>query len=258
MRWFGKKPVIEAKINGRGPFQFFFDTGAQGAVLGLDLVEELRLPVVGKGEVSSPGGKGVPAKAVRFDLEVGDVSVKNVSAFTFDRAGLYGNPKAPKGVLSPRAFSGYLVTFDFPHERFLIRKGELPAPDDVTVFACDPKRPIPAIPVDVAGQKVFAFLDTGAPGGLTLPFSMASRLALAAAPIEIGRGRRVDRELVIYGAKLEGQIKLGRYAWENPSIHFIKGSSHESNIGNDILRRFAVTFDVKNYRIGLEEQAKKS
>jgi Aspartyl protease len=258
MRWFGKKPVIEAKINGKGPYQFFFDTGAQGSVLGLDLVEELGLKVVGKGEVTSPGGKGIPSKQVRFGLEVGGLNVKDVSAFAFDRARLYGDPAAPKGVLSPRAFSGYLVIFDFPRERFLIRKGELPAADDVTVFACDPKQPIPAISISVAGRKVFAHVDTGGPGGLILPLSMASQLPLAEKPTVIGRGRRVDREVVIYGAKLQGQVKLGRYALENPPVRFVEGSSSQSNIGSDILRRFALTFDVKNSRIGLDEPLKKS
>jgi hypothetical protein len=258
MHWFGKKPVIEAKINGKGPYQFFFDTGAQGTVLGLDLVEELRLRVVGKGEVTSPGGKGIPSKEVRFGLEVGGLSVKDVSAFAFDRARLYRDPAAPKGVLSPRVFSGYLVIFDFPRERFLIRKGELPAADDVTIFECDRKQPIPAIPIDVAGRKVFAHVDTGAPGGLTLPLSMASQLPLAGKPTVIGRGRRVDREVVVYGAKLQGQIKLGRYALENPSVRFVEGPSSDGNIGSDILRRFALTFDAKNFRIGLDEPKKKS
>jgi hypothetical protein len=257
MHWFGKKPVIEAKINGKGPYQFFFDTGAQGCVLGLDLVNELRLPVVGKGEVTSPGGKGIPSKQVRFGLDVGGLSVRDVTAFAFDRARLYRDPAAPKGVLSPRAFSGYLVIFDFPRERFLLRKGELPAADDVTIFACDPKRRLPAIPITVAGQTVFAHVDTGAPGGLTLPLSMTNRLPLAEKPAVIGRGRRVDREVVVYGAKLKGQIKLGRYALENPSVRFIDGSSSEGNIGNDILRRFALTFDVKNFRIGLDEAKEK-
>jgi hypothetical protein len=106
-------------------------------------------------------------------------------------------------------FSGYLVIFDFPRERFLIRKGELPAADDVTVFACDPKQPIPAVPINVAGRKVFAHVDTGGPGGLILPLSMASQMPLAGKPTVIGWGRRVDREVVIYGAKLQGQVKLG-------------------------------------------------
>jgi hypothetical protein len=258
MHWFGKKPVIEAKINGRGPYQFFFDTGAQGTVLGLDLVEELRLKVVGKGEVTSPGGKGIPSKQVRFGLEVGGLNVKDASAFAFDRARLYRDPAAPKGVLSPRVFSGYLVIFDFPRERFLIRKGELPAADDITIFACDPKQPIPALPINVAGRKVLAHVDTGAPGGLTLPLSMAGQLPLAEKPTVIGRGRRVDREVVVYGAKLQGQIKLGRYALENPSVRFVEGSSSVGNIGSDILRRFALTFDVKNFRISLDEPGKES
>jgi hypothetical protein len=254
LRWFGGSPIVDVTINGQGPYTFYFDTGAQGTVLGLDLAEELKLPVVGEGKVSSPGGQGIPSKEVRLDLEIGGLKLHDLPAQAFDRSQLDRNPRAPKGVLSARVFPGYLVTLDYPRDQLLIRKGELPAPDAETIFACDPREPIIAIPMTVAGQNIDVFLDSGAAGGLGLPLSWADRLPLAGKPIEVGRGRRVDREVIIYGAKLQGQVKLGRYVLENPDLRFEEKSVARGIAGNKILRGFALTFDSQNHRVRLEGQ----
>ena len=42
------RPTNQAKINGKGPFLFVLDTGAQGFVLHADLAKELGLPIVGR------------------------------------------------------------------------------------------------------------------------------------------------------------------------------------------------------------------
>lgn len=42
------RSIIEARINGQGPFRFILDTGCGGSVLFADLTDELKLPVTGK------------------------------------------------------------------------------------------------------------------------------------------------------------------------------------------------------------------
>src|SRR5262249_50234237 len=53
MHWFTKRPVVEVKINDKGPYRFILDTGAQGSVLDQGLADELKLPVVGEARVGS-------------------------------------------------------------------------------------------------------------------------------------------------------------------------------------------------------------
>jgi len=256
--WFNKKPVIELRINGKGPFRFYLDTGAQGSVLGQDLADELKLPVDGEARVGSPGGKGLPAKQVRLDnVEIGDAMLSAMPALSFDRSALGSGKDNPRGVLSASVFPGYLVTLDYPQSRLVIRRGELPPPDGVKVFAYDAKSPLPEIHLDIAGTPVTVHLDSGAPSGITLPLVLAERLPLASKPVEVGRGKRVDQEVIILGAKLKGQVKLGEYVLDNPDLRFQDIPNVKGQVGFDVLRHFAVTLDSKNRRLQLVEKKEK-
>jgi predicted aspartyl protease len=251
--WVGKKPVIEAKIEGQGPFSFFFDTGAQGAVIDEALAKDLKLPVVGEGKVASPGGKGIPSKQVRFNADIGGTKLADLTAMSFDRSKLFPDPKSPRGVLSAKMFSGHLLTLDFAKNRLTVRPGELPEADGKTIFKCDNNEPIPTIWISLGGKEVEVCVDTGAPGGLSLPFAVAERLPLDGKPVEIGRGRRVDREIVIYGAKLKGQARIGSLVLENPELRLEESKFERGILGMEILRKFDVTYDAKNGRLRLIE-----
>jgi hypothetical protein len=255
MHWFVRKPVVEVKINGKGPFRFYLDTGAQGCVLDQALADELKLPVVGEARVGSPGGKGVPGKRVRLDrMEVGDVVLSTVPAVSFDRSGLAADKDGPRGVLSTAIFSGLLVTLDYPRSRLEIRRGELPAADGKQVFKYDGKRRLPRVRLSVAGQEVDVHLDSGSPGGIMLPLELAKRLPLAGKPVKVGRGKRVDQEVIIWGAKLNGTVKLGQYVLKDPELRFQDIPGAPGHVGYGFLRRFAVTLDARNHRLQFEEK----
>jgi hypothetical protein len=256
LQWARNTPVVEVKINGRGPYRFFLDTGAQGSVLGMDLAEELHLPVLGDARVGSPGGKGLPAKRVRIDrVEIGGATLTAATAIAFDRSQLSRGKDSPRGVLSAKSFPGYLLTLNYPKEMLLIRPGELPPADGATIFAYDPKLPLPELPINVGGQHISLHMDSGAPSGITLPLSLADKLPLESKPVEIGRGRRVDQEIIIFGARLKGDVKVGAFALHNPDLRFQDIPGAKGNIGGEFLRKFAVTLDSKNSRIKLEEVA---
>jgi uncharacterized protein (TIGR03067 family) len=255
MHWFGKRPVVEVKINEKGPYRFFLDTGAQGSVLDQGLADELKLPVVGKARVGSPGGKGLPANQVRLDqVEVGAAVLSGVPAVAFDRAILDLSEDTPRGVLSASTFPGFLVTLDYPQSRLVIRRGQLPAANGTRVFAYDAKRPLPEIRLSVAGEDATVHLDSGSPGGIMLPLALAERLPLASKPVEVARGERVDQDVVILGAKLNGQVTLGQYVLKNPDLRFQDIAQAPGHVGYEFLRGFAVTLDAANHRVQLVRQ----
>src|SRR5258706_6853690 len=54
-------PVLEAKVNGKGPFRFAFDTGFAGVMMmSPDLVKQLGLKVVGETVTRDPSGRNMP------------------------------------------------------------------------------------------------------------------------------------------------------------------------------------------------------
>jgi hypothetical protein len=59
--------------------------------------------------------------------------------------------------------------------------------------------------------------------------------------------------VVILGAKLNGQVKLGEYVLENPDLRFQDIPNAPGHVGYEFLRRFAVTLDASNNRVRLEQ-----
>src|SRR5438270_8427850 len=73
LTFFGGRPVVEVKINGKGPYRFIFDTGAAGNVISNELALELGLPVLAHAKMGRPGSeKPLSATVTRLDkLQLG-------------------------------------------------------------------------------------------------------------------------------------------------------------------------------------------
>lgn len=250
---FAGRPLVQVRISGH-PYWFILDTGAQGSVIDSSLAAELRLAVTGEMLVGSPGGAPVRVRSVHLDrLDIGgakvtlDVPALNLAAM-FRMAA-----DAPRGVLSAGVFTPYLLTLDFPGKRVLVTTGALPEPDGRDVVTFDPAARLVEIPVDVAGKTITVDLDTGSPGGLTLPLAMADSLPLVAPPAQVGVAHRVGRELTLYTARLHGAVRVGPLVLDAPDIGFIGDSSADvrGNIGQALLHRFVVTIDRTNARVQL-------
>jgi hypothetical protein len=105
----GGRPVVEVKINGKGPFPFILDTGATDTMIDSGLSDELSL---------GDSVKELIIGAIKVtDLEVNDGPVTAMFAKV---------DKPPRGVLSALSFPGYLLTFDYPKKKIILRKGVLP------------------------------------------------------------------------------------------------------------------------------------
>jgi hypothetical protein len=134
----------------------------------------------------------------------------------------------------------------------MIRRGELPPADGQRILSYRADALLPEVTMTIAGKEVTLHLDSGAPGGITLPFEYAPQLPLVAEPVVVGRGRRVDQEVVILAGKLKGQVKLGSHVLDDPELRFQKVANARGQVGNGLLRQFTVTLDSKNRRMQFE------
>jgi hypothetical protein len=256
------RPVVEVKINGNGPFRFYFDTGASGPVMSLKCADELKLksfndmPVRVRSGGDGPDAKPIEGKMVVIpDLELGTAKLHDLPIAAFDRARL-GGDDAPVGVLSPNLFPEYLVTIDYPKQQLRIRPGALPAADGKTIFDYQKGKPIPSLVMTVAGREVEAHLDSGSGGGLSLPKSFADTLPLAAPAVDTKkRARSVSGDFPVYQGQLKGKATFGQFNYVDPTIEF-SDVVRTGNLGAKILSNFLVTLDVKNRRFQLEQIAK--
>lgn len=261
------RPTIKAKINGKGPFEFVLDTGAQGFVINADLAKELKLPVVGKSAMGDPSDPlAIEVDRVRIEtVEIGGVLLSGVIADSWDPpAGMSGHLRG-RGIFGLYMLSEFLVTFDYGAGEIRVERGALPAANggDVLEWRIIGEG-LPSLKLNVGGITLDAHIDSGAPGELTLPDKVRRQLKFTSEPVVIGRGRTVNSEFEIRRGTLDGQVKLGAHLFKNPELSFVTmlDSSGYANIGSGILRDFVITYDQENGRVrfvkGKKTQAAKT
>jgi len=250
----GGRPIVDVKINGKGPYRFIFDTGASMTVIDSELNDELKLPAV-PGMHAAPGHGPTPTIVSVEALGVGGATLKGVTAALIPLGNLLTMDPRPRGVLSALSFPGHLVTFDYPGRKIGLRKGKLEPADSAKTFAYGADDPLPTVPIRVAGHETRVHLDTGSGYGLMLPTRFLEELPLGSKPEPAGKARVHGGEYPITKARVDGPIVLGAYKLDLPEVSFTDVKPGfgpaRGNIGYEVLRNFVVTLDSRNRLVRL-------
>jgi hypothetical protein len=237
-------PVIEATINGKGPFRFGFDTGFGGMVeVNPKIAAQLDMPVVGEAMTGDPSGRApqrIPVHRAE-SVDIGPLHFGGVSVAENGRTVL-GDVD---GMIGLRLFQSLLVTFDYPKGHIRIGGGKLPEADSLP-YAID--HGIPAIEVSVNGKSTRVHLDSGSPAQVTLPLSEAKSLTLAEEPRVVGHARTADGEFDVYAAPLKGEVRVGSVVVENPRLDFVDVFP-VGNVGYRFFKDLVITFDPAAKRV---------
>ncbi len=245
----GGRPAIEATVNGNGPFLFIVDTGAGGMILDANLAEELELTPTGRTRIGDPARPDA-IEASTFELErvaIGGTTFEGLAALAIDNR-ILGDAR---GIIGLPVLQDAIVTIDFPEERLVLSRGALSPHDGSVAYGLDGDFLI-TIPLDVAGQAIDAHVDSGSMGGVSLPLRLASRLPLRAPPAVTGRARTMSGEFDVWGATLDGAIRISGVTLDDPELQFNERFAW-GNVGSSALKRFVVTIDPTNQRIRLAE-----
>ncbi|MEY2484376.1 MAG: hypothetical protein QOH39_24 [Verrucomicrobiota bacterium] len=243
----GGRPVVEVRINGKGPFPFILDTGATQTVIDSGLSDEL----------SSSSGDSARIK----ELFIGSIKVSDLEADSGPITAMFGKiDKPPRGVLSAQSFPGYLLTFDYPRKKITLRKGALPKADARTILSYGADEMLPIVPVKIAGREVKVHLDTGAPFAVSLPTKYKDQLPLTAPAEEKGKARSNSGEFPIFKGTVKGEITIGEYKLATHEMVFTDvvpypGATPQGQVGYAALRDFAVTLDSANRRVEFAKDA---
>lgn len=248
-----EKPVVEARVNGKGPFRFFLDTCAGGMVVDASLARELDLPETGRTRIGDPtDSRRIDAAAVRIDsLTLAGAEFHDLPAVAWDRSKLYSAADAPRGVIGFPVFRDCLLTLDYPASTVTIAPGALPACDGREIVPITIERDIPSIALTVAGHTMSAHVDSGSMGGLNIPERLAEGLKFKSPPEVVGRARTVSSEFDVKRAVLEGAVTLAAHSFENPEVS-LNGALPSPVVGTQFLSPFRVTFDQANARARFE------
>ncbi len=110
-----KRMVVPVYINGRGPFGFVVDTGANRSVVASELVETCGLPPAGRADVHGIAGAEPANLAAVKRLAVGEVTSANLVMPTLPRSRLGAD-----GLLGVDILRGRAMKLNFAQNRFEI------------------------------------------------------------------------------------------------------------------------------------------
>jgi predicted aspartyl protease len=252
----GGRPVVEVRINGRGPYRFILDTGASITVVDESLQDSLRLPVAEGIQAAAQGHGPSPSIVTVQKLTVGGATLEGVTAAMMPIGRMFTGDQKPQGVLSASSFPGHLVTFDYPGKRITIVKGKLPDADARTIFSYDEDDPLPNLPVRIAGHLTRLHLDTGSGSGVMIPNQFLNEIELASKPESAGTAHVHNGEYPVMKASVKGAVEIGSFKLATTEVRFsdLKPgmAPPKGNLGYDVLKDFVVTLDSRNRRIRLQ------
>ena len=236
----GGRPHVQVYVNGRGPFAFAIDTGAEGIGRADSLlVDALALAVVGSREMSD----GVTTRdqvTVRVDsLRFGSVTLRAVE-LPSRRYGYRSVGDAPlMGILGRGFFADHTLTIDYARSEIRVSSERLDAADAHTVAYERPFR----VPLRLGDQDRVANVDTGFNEGLHVP--LADTVHLHVTDFVAGAGSTTQNRLVVHRGRVTTPIVVAGNRIDPLEVAFTDRIP-DLMIGYDVLRAFVVSFDQRS------------
>lgn len=247
----------QAKVNGKGPFTFIFDTGGHNIVVP-DTAKELGLKVEGKLPVSGAGEKIMEGGFTHAkSISVADATVKNqlIMVLPLDTLAHVEGTKMP-GMIGYEVFRRFVTRIDYGAKTMtLIDPKKFDAKDAGTPVKFTFNGSIPEVMGTFEGIPAKFDIDTGARSELTLtkPFAEKNKLrATHPKGVEAADGWGVggpSRGYVTMGKNMTlSDVKLDNVVTSlaTQDKGAFAGADYSGNVGGGILKRFTVTFDYDN------------
>jgi len=253
----------DVKVNGKGPYQFIFDTGGVN-LLTPPLTKELGLDAAGHMQGNGAGSGHMDVQLVKVSsLQLGDATVKDqvFAQIPIDSMGSIEGVAMP-GMVGFETFRRFVTRIDYGAHTITLIK-----PD-----AFDPKDAGTAVPISFNGNTIEVpatydgvpgtfTIDTGNRGSLILnsPFVAAhAQFAKYSTAPEATTGWGIGgptkshvirgHNLVIGGQTVAAPVVLLSTATKGADAD----TTQSGNIGGGVLKRFVVTLDYGNNKMYLK------
>jgi hypothetical protein len=255
--------VVEARIQGQGPFSCLIDTGANPSALDIALAKQLQVPVAEKGGAAEGIGSGdVTVYPTEFNVTIGDGPEPRIPAVAIDLSSLSKALERPiHCILGQSWLRANVVQIDYPSERvrFSASSFEPPPP----AFRCHeskmrfwlPDDLMPLVSIEVNGVELQVSLDTGSSGALKLFPDGAQEAGID--PSAGNRGGTVTgaRGTSSVSKITISSVRFGPLYSENVSASIGERNQGEpkgsrmGNLGNGLLLGSLLTLDFQMKRI---------
>jgi predicted aspartyl protease len=257
--------IIEAKVNGQGPYPFILDTGGHD-ILTPGMTHRLGLKAAGQGFSTGAGAGTTPTEFTTVSsLSMGGTTVIR-QPFTILHIDLGTAEEKGKrvpiaGILGLEIFERFAVTMDYkaekvtlrPADRYLHQGRGVAVP---LVFTSD----MPLCEAKIDGHSGVFGIDTGNNTDVIIFHAWAVANG-------IGQGSSNDE---MNGSSVGGELKLGKgriqrftiggfelgatdALFSSDTSGSLSARSEGGNLGNSILSRFVVTFNFRSGTMYLDQ-----
>jgi hypothetical protein len=253
--------TVEVQVNGRGPYRFLVDSGADTSVVGLRIARELQLPVGTPATLHGMTASALVDRVIVDRLSLGQTTIGNLELPALREEDLGG-----QGMIGIDALVQQRLMMDFEQRVIKAEDARLPAravPGEIVVTARRSRGQLILTEVTAAGLPIEAVIDTGSEitiGNLALRDKLirGNRDKFVTVPATGVTGVTMELELARVG-----EIKLGSVILRNVPIAFadvapftLFGLSKEPALllGTDLLetfRRVSLDFRARKVRFQL-------
>jgi predicted aspartyl protease len=260
--------VVQATVNGHGPFWMLLDTGADPSIVELGTARSIGLKIATSGQPGSGGGTSdtLAYETSLPQVQIGGLTASNVDALAMELSKLSSALGRPiSGVLGYSLLKTRIVQIDYPNRRVRFytsapscagaARSHTPT---CTTLSFRYKDDILASGVTVDGKPVTTNVDTGSNSNFQLTPAAVDKLGLsddvarAHASSSVGfNGDLKNREGTVRN------VKVGTISVNDATVVFFgrgRGMDKEPwdlRIGNAFLENFVVTLDYPHGRITL-------
>ena len=255
--------MLPVRVNGRGPYNFVVDSGADTSVVGLRIARDLQLPLGTPAILNSMTARNIVDRVRIGELSLGTSTVRDLQLPALRESDLGG-----EGMIGIDALVQQRLMMDF--EKRLIKvedatKPPIPLPGEIVVTAKRRRGQLILTHVSAAGVPLDAVIDTGSQitiGNLALRDRLirGNREKFVTIPVTGVTGATLDLQL----ARI-GELRLGSVTLRNVPMAFadvppfaLFGISREPALllGTDVLdtfRRISLDFRARKVRFQLRK-----
>lgn len=258
----GARMTVPVMINGKGPFHFIVDTGADRSVISREVATQLALPDAGKARLVSMSG----VENVRT-VKIDSLQISSHVTRKMELPALAAKDLGADGLLGIDSLKNHRVVLDFVGQTMALELADTKAirkepdlPGTITVTAQSRYGHLVLVDADANGRDIRVIMDTGGQnsvGNKPLRDLMVRHLpASRFKPIELLSvvGDRVSADYVI-----AGPMRIGGMRLENNAIAFVQAHPFRRLglegkpamlLGMESLRAFRrVSIDFANKRV---------
>jgi Aspartyl protease len=156
---------VQGAINGKGPYWFLVDSGANRSALDDDVAKALGLLTAGKSKVEGSAGSIDVGEANIAQLDAGGLHARKLRPTVYDLSGsLASEGQTTAAIIGVDALQNYAVLFDTKDGRvaFASRADQLAGLKGATIIPFQLDNGIPRIEAEIEGLPAKLRIDTGA------------------------------------------------------------------------------------------------